>query len=309
MFQFIYNQCLRGGPIRRRGFRLLRKLLLKAANPTVRIEYFGRTLEVPFNSDLAIHTSDHVTYNSNLKRLCSFVRNDQGALRMVDVGANIGDGAVLADPGPKDSLLLVEGFPAFAAILRRNLTQHTQVELAECYLSDRPADLQVSEVESNATNRLVVGNGRTVQMKTLDAVIEGHPRIRPVGLVKVDVDGFDGRVLSGAQATLKRDHPVILFEFHPSLWRKANERFDTVLPMLRELGYGPVVVYDNQGVLLMRANLSDEGLIHSLTRYARIRDFFYFDLAVFPESGAASAERFLASEETFFNQMPDGASS
>lgn len=295
--------------MRRRGFRLLRKLLLKAGNPTVRIEYFGRALEVPFNSDLAIHTADHPTYNSNLKRLCRFVRGEHGALRLVDVGANIGDGAVLADPGPKDALLLVEGFPAFVAILKRNLTHQPQVELAECYLSDRPADIQVAEVESNATNRLVVGNGRTVQMQTLDAVIEGHPRLRPVGLLKVDVDGFDGRVLAGGRATLKSDQPVILFEFHPSLWRKANERFDTVLPMLRELGYGPVVVYDNQGVLLMRAHLSDQALIHSLTRYARTRDYFYFDLAVFSESAAASAERFLASEEVFFDQLPDGESS
>lgn len=308
MFQSIYQHCLEGGPLRRRIFRGLRKLLLRFGNPAVRIDYFGRSIEVPFNSDLAIHTAEFETYNSNLRRLSRFVRAEQGALRMVDVGANVGDGAVLAEPRDGDALLLVEGFPAFLELLKRNLRGIPGTQLAECYLSDQASDITVSEVAAQATNRLVVGSGRTVKMETLDAVIQRHPELRPVGLVKVDVDGFDGRVLAGGRTLLRQDQPVVFFEFHPSLWRKANESFDRVLPMLRELGYGPVVVYDNQGVLLLRAHLSDESLIHSLTRYARLRRFFYFDLAVFPEAQADAAGRFLASEASYFDARPDGES-
>ncbi len=308
MFQSIYQHCLEGGPLRRRLFRGLRKLLLRFGNPAVRIAYFGRSIVVPFNSDLAIHTAEFETYNSNLRRLCRFVRAERGGLRLVDVGANIGDGAVLAEPREGDALLLVEGFPAFVELLKRNLQDVPATELAECYLSDQSSEVTVSEVAASATNRLVVGSGRTVKMETLDALIEQHPKLRPVGLVKVDVDGFDGRVLAGGRQLLRQDQPVVFFEFHPSLWRKAKEPFDRVLPMLRELGYGPVVVYDNQGVLLLRAHLSDASLIHSLTRYARLRRFFYFDLAVFPESQAEAAGRFLASEASYFDARPDGES-
>lgn len=306
MFQWVNDQCLRGGRIRRKAFRLLRKLLLRLGNPTVRIEYFGRTLEVPFSSDLAIHTADFETYNSNLRRLCRFVRSEQGSLRYVDVGANVGDGAVLAEPGPNDSVLLVEGYPPFATLLKRNVAGMPGVQLAETYLSDEAAGVQVAEIASNATNRLVTGTGRAIQFETLDSVLDRHPSVTPVGVIKVDVEGYDGRVLAGARRMLRNDQPVVLFEFHPSLWRKAGQDFQSVLPGLRETGYGPLLVYDNQGVLLLSSCLSATDLIDTLTRYARIRSFFYFDLVVFPESRADSAARFLQSEEAYFNRLPDG---
>ena len=306
MFQWVSDQCLRGGRVRRKGFRLLRKVMLRLGNPTVRIEYFGRTLEVPFSSDLAIHTADFETYNSNLRRLCRFVRSEQGRLRYVDVGANVGDWAVLAEPGPGDSILLVEGYPPFDTLLKRNVAGMSGVHLAENYLSGQAAAVQVAEIPSNATNRLVPGEGRAVQFETLDSVLERHSSATPVGVIKVDADGFDGRVLAGGRRMLENDNPVVLFEFHPSLWRKAGQDFESVLPGLRKAGYGPLLVYDNQGVLLLSTQLSETDLLRTLIRYARVLSFFYFDLMVFPVSRTDSAARFLESEEAFLNRLPDG---
>ncbi len=306
MFQWVSDQCLRGGRVRRKGFRLLRKLMLRLGNPTVRIQYFGRSLEVPFSNDLALHTADFETYNSNLRRLCQFVRAEQGALHYVDVGANVGDGAILVGPTGGDAVLLIEGYPPFTTLLKRNVAGMPGVRLAETYLSDETAGVQVAEIASNATNRLVTGSGRTIRFETLDSVLENQPAVRPVSVLKVDVDGFDGRVLAGARATLADDRPVVLFEFHPSLWHKAGQDFESVLPGLREAGYGPLLVYDNQGVLLLSTQLSETDLLRTLIRYARVRSFFYFDLMVFPVSRADSAARFLQSEEAYFNRLPDG---
>jgi len=51
----------------------------------------------------------------------------------------------------------------------------------------------------------------TVEMRTLDSVV--FPYQVPVGLMKIDVEGGEMGVLRGAEELLRRDRPVIIFEF------------------------------------------------------------------------------------------------
>jgi hypothetical protein len=67
-----------------------------------------------------------------------------------------------------------------------------------------------------------------VPVSTADAVL---PADMPVDLVKIDVEGFEDKVLEGMQETLKRWHPAIIFEVLPGGPAKAIE------DVLRPLGY------------------------------------------------------------------------
>lgn len=56
-----------------------------------------------------------------------------------------------------------------------------------------------------------------------------------VDFVKIDVDGNEIAVLTGARETLSRFQPVVIMEFTPYL---HGEEFGRLLALLRELGYG-----------------------------------------------------------------------
>ena len=67
-----------------------------------------------------------------------------------------------------------------------------------------------------------VGVGKMFHHPGMETVIayEGNTRmvriddlgLSTVDFVKIDVEGFELRVLKGAKRTLKRDHPIVLFE-------------------------------------------------------------------------------------------------
>lgn len=78
---------------------------------------------------------------------------------------------------------------------------------------------------SDFNGRLLPGKFEEVEQQTID-----HFNLDNVGLIKIDVEGMELKVLAGAQETLQRCHPVVLFEHH-----KTNRQ--EVENLLRSFGY------------------------------------------------------------------------
>jgi FkbM family methyltransferase len=60
-----------------------------------------------------------------------------------------------------------------------------------------------------------------------------------VDLLKIDVEGNEGDVLLGARSTLKRSHPVVIFEDNGLGPKLYGDAWVDPKPVLRELGYLP----------------------------------------------------------------------
>jgi FkbM family methyltransferase len=68
--------------------------------------------------------------------------------------------------------------------------------------------------------------------------LDGVPLTRPVRLIKMDVEGAEPRVVSGAQRLLREDRPLVLSELHPTqLERASGSTADAFLQQMRALGY------------------------------------------------------------------------
>ncbi len=71
---------------------------------------------------------------------------------------------------------------------------------------------------------------------SLDEYLE-RAAIERIRLVKMDVDGYECRVLRGGMATLKRERPLLIMELAPYALAEAGHSLEELLDILGTLGY------------------------------------------------------------------------
>ena len=147
---------------------------------------------------------------------------------VIDVGANIGYFALSMAKrvGPAGSVVAVEPSPAAVHCLRLGVDENgfgERLTVVEAAAGSRDGDARFVSVP-DSTNR---GSGFVLE-DAARPVPEGHAalpvplvrldacmRRRPVAFLKLDVEGAELQVLSGADTLLREDRPVILGELDP----------------------------------------------------------------------------------------------
>ncbi len=162
----------------------------------------------------------------------------------LDVGANIGNHAVYFGKFCADHVVALEPHPALVSILRRNLERNCagRFTLMATAVSDRPGvgrmtlrngfekNIGGSQVQAlDAMPALASG----VPITTLDDLLEQivPARGRAITLMKVDVEGMEMRVFSGARRLLMTHRPQVVVELATGEARSAVRAF------LAGLGY------------------------------------------------------------------------
>ncbi len=152
-------------------------------------------------------------------------------MRVVDVGANLGYYALLfADAvGGTGRVESFEPVPENLALLRQTLAASgvPQVRLHEMALGKAAGTVRIA---AEINGRIGADGHHEVRIDRLDAVIAAQDGA--VDLVKVDVDGYEGHVLEGAEGLLERDRPTLFLELHPELV-PPEHRVDLLLERLR----------------------------------------------------------------------------
>ena len=145
----------------------------------------------------------------------------------VDAGANIGFYTVLASKlvGPSGRVVAVEMMPDTAAILRHHVELNglANVDVIEKALSDQAGEVVTAHVTDGKFGQATISNiseGRAVKVETttLDLALTD---VREIRLMKMDLEGVEGRVLRGAGDVLDRVHALI-FE----CWTSETELAD-----------------------------------------------------------------------------------
>jgi FkbM family methyltransferase len=162
----------------------------------------------------------------------------------IDVGANIGYFSLLAAKivGPSGRVEAVEGAPATAELLRRNVDLNAMANVAihPVAVSDRPGRARMIEIERGncGGNRLDFDGpgdeGWAVELTTLDELL---PQAR-YSLLKMDIEGAEAKAFRGAERLLAGDDaPNLIFEFTPEYQRKMGDDPRELLRFLGEKGY------------------------------------------------------------------------
>lgn len=125
---------------------------------------------------------------------------------VVDAGANIGFFSVLAAAivGPGGKVIAVEPHPDNLRLLRESVRHLSQVSVGEYGLDEAAGTGHVAmadqELFANRTASMVGGNGHEVATRTVDSIVDS---IGEVDLLKIDVDGYEMRILRGAEKSMR----------------------------------------------------------------------------------------------------------
>ena len=151
-----------------------------------------------------------------------FRRLARPGMGVIDIGANIGYFSMLAAAlvGPTGHVLAVEPNPHNARMLEasRRLNGYAQITVAQVAAGRATGLLALHAAQSNGTTSPPAEDldallaATTVPSLRLDDLVDPG---RPIGLIKVDVEGAEYTALLGCQNLIARDLPTIISEFSP----------------------------------------------------------------------------------------------
>ena len=236
--EFIYSVLLRPPPL-----RALANFCLRCMIPS-KIHAGGATI-VLNPKDPVI--SGALTLNVYEKTEARFFQSIlKPGMTVLDIGASIGVYTALALPhvGPSGRIVALEPDCENFDYLRRtvaanNATNVTCIPKAAADQSGR-MKLYVSW-DNRGDNRLydneLCDDSYEVELITLDALL-GELGIAAVDVVKMDVQGYECRVLQGMRRTLEGSpNLTIMMEFWPHALRCAGTPPEEFLPALEKMGF------------------------------------------------------------------------
>ena len=257
-------------PLRYRGYALYSRLAgTKGSRSVCGGSFLLRALRVLSNwiglsTVVPIRGRDHLTVLVNMgdERVLDVIHEIRGenpeyeVMRalltdgdtFVDAGANFGTFSLLASRlvGDRGKVIALEPQPVLAALVRKSLdlSGAKNCKLLEIACSSEPGEMALI-VPANDSGRAGFFGGFSrrpgssitkVRVKTLDDVLSETDCPGRM-LIKIDVEGSEAHILSGARKTIAERKPAILIELNPWSAAAAETSTSAIVGRLGELGY------------------------------------------------------------------------
>jgi FkbM family methyltransferase len=237
----------------------------------------GRSASINFANGYPISIRRFPNYNAPFVELVARTSQALGRpVRVVDVGAAVGDTALLLLDRCGASLLsldCIEGEDRFFPMLVHNLAGSIATP-HHVMLSD-DAEHVPSLVRSQHQGTASAEGSTEVRATTLDSLLGGAGL---ADVLKVDTDGFDGKVLGGATQLLRASRPSVLFEWHPGLCRRVGTDDGQAFSVLRAADYTRYIFFTKFGQF---SHFGDEHLdkLRKLCLTSETLSDWHFDVA------------------------------
>lgn len=246
-------------------------------------------------------------YSRNLPRLAVEVFKKYPNLKMIDVGANVGDTVALVRSVAHFPVACIDGEDDFFVLLKENMTQFKDVKVFKQLLGEKNEIIRAELKKSIETARLLYrkpNNSKvSLPVVTLDSFLEAHKEIEQSKLLKIDTDGYDMKIVRGALGYIKKIKPVIFLEYDPVFFIEHGDIGVPTLLVLENLGYDDIIFYDNLGKLIVSGNLSNHLFLKQMNNYIdpKLRTPFpYYDVAIFHSEDKNIAKKFIENEMSLF---------
>lgn len=170
-------------------------------------------------------------------------------MTFVDVGANVGYYSLMASAsaGPTGRVLAIEPNPDLCECLEQTIRENRirNIVVAQAAMAEESgwADLFIPKQPGNNTATMVPHEGGTpvrVRVLTLDEYLE-QQQITTVDFLKIDVEGFEDKVLEGARSALRAKRiRAVICEFNGHWLRSRGGTPRDCFNLIRSFGLRPL---------------------------------------------------------------------
>lgn len=172
----------------------------------------------------------------------------------LDVGANVGWHTLLMarTAGANGRVLAAEANPSVRRLLEANLKLNGfhQVDIISCAVAEREGKAEFwgpdAEAAGSGDGHMVPAGGQRqgvipVETRSVDAICD-ESRVERLDLIKIDVEGFEWPVLQGAEKSIAKFRPHIVFEFNEEYAARGGGDAKLLSAFLMKHRYRPFAI-------------------------------------------------------------------
>jgi FkbM family methyltransferase len=233
----------------------------------------------------------HYTYSKYNHPLIEIVyqlyQSKKAPLTYIDIGAAIGDTMLLlfhTCPGMIGYYYCIDGDSDFFEYQKYNLRNHPDGRQLLALLSDYDNDHERDLLRTHPGTASSQGNESSDAI-TLDDLLLSKEKAEKIDLIKIDVDGLDGKVISGSRKLIERFRPHIIFEWHPRLYSETGNRTSVPFTELGNSGYDNFIFFDKLGNFShfqSGITTSELEFLNSLCTRGKYASDWHYDVIAFP---------------------------
>ncbi|MBK9282904.1 MAG: FkbM family methyltransferase [Sphingobacteriaceae bacterium] len=196
----------------------------------------------------------------------------QEAKTVFDIGANTGQTALnYYNEFPTANIYSFEPVTKTFEQLKRNTVTKSRIQNYKIAFGNKKEEVEINLFDdaNSQLNSIKISNPKTdaikekIQVETIDNFIK-EKKIEEIDLLKIDTEGFEIEVLSGAQKLLESNNvKAILCETALSPQNKRNTQLNELITFLNQYNYYFVSLYETN------INYYKEGLAYSNALFIR----------------------------------------
>ncbi len=283
--------------------RKLLKTFSKVYDPLVSLNIGNQTIKIPLSHDLRDILKLYPEYNFNLSRIVKYVNEQVSDVKVIDIGANIGDTVAFIKNYSDVPILCIDGDEKYMKLLSENTAQFKNVYSCKTLVGAETKEVNL-KLKSEKGTAYVEEGGKAVQMRSLENILLDFPEFKSSKIIKSDTDGFDTIILRSCVNYLKSVKPILFFEFDPHLIKKNNDDAFDFIKFLEESGYHYFIFYVNIGDYLVSCTSEQKELLSQLINYFSGRKLDIFaDVCAFTTEDKQIFENIVEKEVSHFRQV------
>jgi len=200
---------------------------------------------LPNDSKVQIPSQILSEFKSNFENdwdeMQSFLEIAKDSQVLFDVGADKGVmAATFAALGAKKQAFAYEPSPSGCTLMGELLALNAlskQVKIIPKVVAEHSGKVSFSQEESGYVQVVPVDSANELQTESVSLDDECARLGLAPDLVKIDVEGYEGEVLRGAEKLLAEKGPIICLELHLAYLEKRGVKPQEILHMLEQKGY------------------------------------------------------------------------